>query len=123
MGRVLVVEDDHAICEIMCEALRDSGHAVECVNNDQEAYERIAGVPTLEGLVLDVNLGKGTTGFDVARFARQVIPDLAVVYVSGEAPQTSFKAFGVPESVFLPKPFSPGELVEAVTKKLCDRAA
>jgi DNA-binding response OmpR family regulator len=61
---------------------------------------------------VDVNLGRGTTGFDVARFARQVIPDLSVIYITGEASAGSFMAFGVPESDYIQKPFAPGELVE-----------
>ncbi len=119
MGNLLVVEDDHAICDVMAEALRDEGFLVECVRADREAYTRIAGLPTIQALVVDVNPGPGTTGFDVARFARQVIPHIAVVYVSGEAAPASHMAFGVPESAFLPKPFTPDELVEAVRSKLC----
>jgi predicted esterase len=32
-------------------------------------------------MIVDVTLGTGTTGFDVARFARQLDPHLAVIYV------------------------------------------
>lgn len=123
MGDVLVVEDDHAICEIICEALRDASLAVDCVTTDIDAYGRITSLPTLLGLVVDVNLGKGTTGYDVARFARQVIPDVRVVYISSEAAPHSFKAFGVPDSVFVQKPITPAELVGAVKRKLSDTQA
>jgi hypothetical protein len=68
-------------------------------------------------VVPDVNLGAGTTGYDVAKFARQMISDV-VVYVSGEVVPASFAAFGVPNSTFIAKPFRPDELVDAVTKKL-----
>ncbi len=118
MAGVLVVEDDHAVGALMCEALVDGGFLVECVGNDHDAYARISSLPTLGALVLDVNLGAGTTGYDVARFARQVIPDIAVIYVSGEVPASSFKAFGAPESTFVQKPFTPADLVAAVTRKL-----
>ena len=119
MGSVLVVEDDHAVREVMCDALRDRGLAVDGVRNDREAYERFAASPSPSVLVIDVNLGRGTTGYDVARYARQVIPDLAVVYVSGEVKPGSFQAFGVPDSEFLEKPFAPDELVAVVMRKLC----
>lgn len=115
MGNVLVVDDDRAVCGIMAEALRDAGFTAECLSADQDAYDRITRSPPLVALVLDVNLGVGTTGFDIARFARQVIPDVAVVYVSGEVASSSVKAFGVPGSAFLEKPITPSELVEAVT--------
>ena len=118
MTHVLVVEDDRAICDLICEALRDRGVYAESVRNDRQAYARITSLPVLDGLVLDVNLGHGTTGYDIARFARQVMPDIAIVYVSGATNEASFKAFGVPESEFLEKPFMPDELADAVTEKL-----
>ena len=116
MQHILVVEDDPAIRELVSETLRDQDFSVECAKTDLDAYKRIPGLPTIEGLVLDINLGRGTTGYDIARFARQVIPDVAVVYVSGEMPPASFNAFGVPHSTFLEKPFTPDELLRAVNR-------
>jgi CheY-like chemotaxis protein len=118
MGCVLVVEDDHAICALISDVLGDAGLETLCVASDRDAYDIIPKLPVVLGLVVDVNLGAGTTGFDVARFARQIIPDLPVVYVSGEAPLASFRAFGVPESDFLEKPFAPGELLEKLQTRL-----
>jgi DNA-binding response OmpR family regulator len=115
MTNVLVVDDDPEIAEFFADALREGGFSVECALRDLDAYRRISSVPTLCGLVLDVNLGTGTTGFDVGRFARQVIPKIAVIYVSGQAPRDSYGAFGVPFSAFLQKPFAASELVDILT--------
>jgi DNA-binding response OmpR family regulator len=111
MGRVLVVEDDHAICALITDILEGAGFQIECVQNDRAAYAIIPTLPMIAALVVDINLGRGTTGFDVARFARQVIPDLPVLYVTGEASQDSLKAFGVPESALVAKPFTAQELL------------
>jgi CheY-like chemotaxis protein len=121
MGNILVVEDDLAVSEVISDVLRGRGFCVECVHNDQQAYARITSLPAPDGLVLDVNLGQGASGYDIARFARQAVPDIAIVYVSGKAPLDSFKAFGVPDSEFLQKPFLPDELVEAVTSLVAPR--
>ena len=118
MGSILVVEDDLAVSDLICDTLRDCGLDVQCVRTQEQAYARITSFPVLDGLVLDVNLGRGATGFDIARFARQVFPDIAVVYVSGNSPPTAFKAFGVPDSEFVEKPFTPDELLDAVTSRL-----
>src|SRR5436190_23216506 len=83
--RVLVVEDDHSICELIDELLETIGLDTICVASDRAAYEMLSAAPQLTALLVDVNLGAGTTGFDVARFARQSIPDLPVIYVSGQA--------------------------------------
>src|ERR1700757_3149658 len=123
MGKVLVVEDDHLICNLIREALQDDGHEVHCARSDRQAYDLITAPPSLDGLVLDVNLGAGTTGYEVARFARQFLPDVAVIYISGEVSPASFKAVGVPNSTFLPKPFTPKEIVEAVAMRLAQAEA
>lgn len=120
MGNILVVEDDLAVGEVICETLQDCGLSVQCVRTEEQAYARITSFPAPDGLVLDVNLGRGATGFDIARFARQVIPDIAVVYVSGHSPSTAFKAFGVPDSEFVEKPFTRDDLALAVTSRLDD---
>jgi CheY-like chemotaxis protein len=67
-------------------------------------------------LVADINLGKGTTGFDVARRARQLNPDIKVIYITGQAAQVG--KFGVEDAEMFPKPFSPVELAERVLRKL-----
>jgi CheY-like chemotaxis protein len=112
--RVLLVDDDRAVCEVISDLLSEIGLQTVCVHTDRQAYDVLPTLPTFSALLVDVNLGSGTTGFDVARFARQVIPDVAVIYVSGQASPKSFRAFGVPDSAFVLKPFRPEELLEAV---------
>lgn len=118
MSRVLVVDDDPHTCELVVDILRHVGLATVCANSDEEAYQIISSPLPLKALVVDVNLGAGTTGFDVARFARQAFPTLPVIYVTGEATHESFLAFGVPDSVFIEKPFDLDELAEAVLKRV-----
>jgi CheY-like chemotaxis protein len=84
------------------------------VESDRGAYAALSGGRGYAGLVVDINLGAGTTGYDVARFARQMRPGIAVLYVSGQASEGSFKAFGVPGSGYVPKPFAPDDLVSAL---------
>ncbi|MFL5295069.1 MAG: response regulator [Phenylobacterium sp.] len=116
--RVLVVEDDQSICELIDELLTSLDLKSICVGSDREAYDILPTLPQFEALLVDVNLGAGTTGFDVARFARQLIPDLPVIYVSGQASTQSFKSFGVPDSAFVAKPFTADELIEAVRSRI-----
>ena len=116
MGRVLVVEDDHAICAFITDVLEEAGVETVCVQTDRAAYAVLATSPTFRALVLDINLGSGTTGYDVGRFARQAIPDLPVIYMSGETSESSFEAFGVSDSEFLAKPFTRAELLSALRK-------
>lgn len=61
-------------------------------------------------LVTDINLGRGTTGFDVARRARQLNADLKVFYIATDAGQISH--FAVNDAEILAKPFSPHALAQ-----------
>jgi len=116
--RVLLVEDDHAICELIADMLEPLGLETVCASSDRAAYELLPTLPTFSALLVDVNLGAGTTGFDVARFARQLIPDVAVIYVTGQASTDSFKAFGVADSGFVAKPFTADQLLETVRSRI-----
>jgi CheY-like chemotaxis protein len=112
--RILVVEDEDGVCAIIGDLLDDAGYDTHCVQSDRAAYSALSGVRTYDALIVDINLGAGTTGFDVARFARQIRPNLAVLYVTGQASPDAFKAFGVPNSGYLPKPFDGADLVLTV---------
>ncbi len=110
--RVLIVEDEHDVCELISDALEAAGFDPICAQNDRQAYAALANSADYAGLIVDINLGAGTTGYDVARFARQSRTWLPVIYVSGQSTPASFAAFGVPRSVFVQKPFRPDDLAE-----------
>lgn len=108
--QILVVDDDGEICELMREGLGDRGYDAVCVAADHEAYSALGGADDFAALIVDVHLGAGTTGYDVARFARRARPGIPVLYISGKSPLASFETFGVTGSMFLAKPFAPGAL-------------
>jgi CheY-like chemotaxis protein len=103
--RVLVVDDDAGLLALICEDLERQGFSCACVRTDREAYRLLASQAAFDAVVIDVNLGLGTTGFDVARRARQVTPRIRVIYMSGEANAQHWMTFGVPSSDYVSKPF------------------
>lgn len=111
---VLVVEDEPHICELIADILDAEGFASVCANRDEEAFEALRSQPAFACLVVDVNLREGMTGYDVARYARTLDPELPVVFVSGEISAASVDANGVPGALFAPKPFTADELVTKV---------
>ena len=120
VGRILVVEDNRDEADIICELLQGLDETPVWVRSDEEAYRALSAAEYLTGLVVDVHLGSGTTGFDVARFARQAKPSLPVMYVSGQVSPASFRAFGVVDSAYLEKPFSVDAFSEAFQKVFQD---
>jgi len=113
MTSVLVVEDENDVLEIVREALERRGLEVRTADSDRSAFSILEAEPrSFDVLVADINLGEGVTGFDIARRARQLQPDLQVVYITGHA--AHLDRFGVPNAVMFPKPFYPDDLAETV---------
>lgn len=113
MEQILLVEDEAFIAEMIQDALEDRGLAVTSAHTDRSAYAILEDeARSFTVLIADINLGLGTTGFDVARRARQLHPDLKVVYISGHAAHLHKQ--GVEGSMMFPKPFYPDDLADQI---------
>ncbi|MBW3559711.1 MAG: response regulator [Proteobacteria bacterium] len=113
--RVLLVEDEPEVCAFLTEELEPSGYELVCVTNDQAAYDLLDREwRTFSAVILDVNLGPGTTGFDVARYARRLNASIAVIFTTGFDAENSVVRYGVNESVFVPKPFTGKDMLIAI---------
>jgi CheY-like chemotaxis protein len=113
--RVLFVEDEFFIREWIAQSLAEQGFAVESVTNAADALSYLMRTP-VDVLVTDINLAGGMDGMALARCARQLWPDLALIYASARAATLKQEA-RVPGSVVLPKPYEPavlGRLLAAV---------
>jgi len=112
---LLLVEDDPFVLMIAQEALEDGGYAVVVAANAIEATaildDRSAEVA---GLVTDVRLGDGPDGWEVARHARELLPLLPVVYMTGDS-AADWPVHGVPNSAMVQKPYAPAQLVTAIS--------
>lgn len=112
---VLYAEDDPAVLDLGVAALEDGGFRVEAVHTGADAIRELEKPDTtIRALVTDIDLPGGATGWDVAKRARELFPDLAVIYVSGGSSH-EWASKGVPGSVMLTKPFALAQLVVAVS--------
>jgi two-component system cell cycle sensor histidine kinase/response regulator CckA len=114
-GVVLLVEDEAPVRAFAARALRLRGYTVIEAETAEDALSTLAD-ETLEVdiFVTDVVM-PGMDGPSWVRKARETRPDTRVVFVSGYAEDV----FGegseeIPNSVFLPKPFSLSDLTETV---------
>lgn len=115
MSRVLVVEDDPDIADLMRRYLQKGGFEVDVRGSGRDALVAIAEhAPDL--LVLDVMLPQ-VSGLDICRQVRAndktaAIPIIMVTARSDEAERIAGLDLGADD--YLAKPFSPGELVARV---------
>lgn len=113
---ILLVEDEPLIGALISEWLAENGAEMRWVPTDTEAYHVLEDDRDhIDVLITDINLRLGTTGFDVARFARKLNDRLPVIYLSGEAIDTgNVPNCSVEGALFLTKPVRPGQLINAV---------
>lgn len=107
--RVLVVEDEPMICEWVAETLIDAGFVVYAVGNAREALNYLASDSELDVLFTDINLPGEMDGSRLAQRARELRPDLTVIYASGRV-QGLDPHLRVPGSTFIPKPYMPSQI-------------
>jgi CheY-like chemotaxis protein len=105
-ARVLLVEDEPLISELVCEAFEEQGFEVQAVHNAGDALQRLASGPPVDVLFTDVNLPGGMDGAALARRARELRPDLPVLYTSGRRAVIE-QMNPVEGSMFVPKPYDP----------------
>ncbi len=111
-GHVLVAEDDNAVRAFVVKALTQNGYTVTDFDN---AFDALQAVDTSVDLLLtDIVMPHGS-GYDLARRARERLPDLPVLYMTG---YIDYASIGVdepaPYAETLRKPFSVRELLTAV---------
>jgi len=103
---VLLVEDEPMVSEIATEALQEQGFEVEAVSTASEALLRLLMGSPFDILFTDVHLPGGMDGAALARRARELRPDLPVVYTSGRQSVIG-KVDPVDGAMFIAKPYDP----------------
>jgi DNA-binding NtrC family response regulator len=116
---VLVAEDEPAIRLVAADTLMEEGFTVLEAANAAEALEIIRLDGTVEVLFTDVHMPGRLDGLDLAHEVLREHPAIGVVMTSGRArPDDSVMPQG---AAFLPKPYRPSVLVEAILSQLdCD---
>jgi CheY-like chemotaxis protein len=115
---VLLVEDEPMIRTMAEEALGEAGYAVCAAVDGDEAVQLLdAAGQRFVGIVTDIRMPGSKSGWDVARHARELRQDIAVIYISGDG-EPDWAALGVPNSVFISKPFAHGQVISALSTLL-----
>jgi CheY-like chemotaxis protein len=123
--RVLLVEDEALIAEIIGEALTDAGHHVHSVANAEDALAHLSGGARVDVLFTDINLPGEMDGAALAECARKTDPTLAVIFASGRWALLE-ELRGRPNAAILQKPYSPAracEAVESLASTRCEDSA
>ncbi|RMN78356.1 PAS protein [Pseudomonas cannabina] len=116
---ILVVDDEPAVRLLIAELLEDLGHVVLQAEKGSDALAILQSKAAIDLLITDVGLPGGMNGRQVADAARDVRPDLKVLFVTGYAENAVLTHDTLePGMHVLPKPFAIAELISRVTELL-----
>jgi len=119
--KVLLVEDEPMLSELLTDALTDKGFAVHAAPDADGALAHLLSGAAVDILFTDIDLGDGMDGAQLARIARELRPRLPIIYASGRRSMGDFRT--VPGSTFLPKPYTLNQVDATIARHLQGRAA
>ena len=108
--RVLVVDDEDMVREIVIWALEDLGFEVVGASSGDQAVDVMDQI-AIDLLLTDIRMPGRLDGWTLAEKARDAIPDLPIIYVSGFSHEPPRMARG---SVFVQKPLRAEALRQAM---------
>jgi DNA-binding response OmpR family regulator len=118
---ILLVEDDPFIQEVLQIELANAGFTIIAAGNGTKAMVELAAADAkrFRAVVTDIRLGRGPDGWELGRRARELVPGMPVVYMSGDSVR-QWASKGVPNSVMIAKPFALAQLITVVSSLITD---
>ncbi|MDP7396546.1 MAG: response regulator [Lentisphaeria bacterium] len=122
-GRVLVMDDEFGIRDVVNSLLEMSGYEVTCVENGEQALDALtAAIDSgwrFDTILMDLQVNKGAGGLEIIGAVRDIDPDINAIVTSGNlvcsAEQdlaTDYQSYGFDNA--LTKPFDFTELLAMV---------
>jgi DNA-binding response OmpR family regulator len=116
--KILIVDDDPNICEILAYNLAHDGYGATCVNSAEEALEKLNAEYNL--ILLDVMMG-GMSGYKMAETLRNSGNQIPIIFLTAKNTENDMlTSFSVGGDDYISKPFSLKEVsarVKAVLKR------
>lgn len=112
---LLLVDDEPLIALQLEDALSEAGFTCILARDGTAAFKEVeADMARFSGVITDVHLGPGPDGWQVAHRARELVPEIPIIYMTG-AGSGEWSANGVPNSILVQKPFVPAQIITAIT--------
>lgn len=123
-SRILVVDDEQDLCEILKFNLETEGYQVETANSAEEALEK--DIASYNLLLLDVMMG-GMSGFQLAKQLKnsEVTAHIPIIFLTArDTENDTVTGFNLGADDYISKPFSTREVmvrVRAVLRRTASR--
>ena len=116
-ARILIVDDEPAICEILSRQLADEGYECGQAHDVDAALSELAGAG-YELMISDIRM-PGRSGLELLDQARQTFPDLAVIMLTAvDDRETAIHTLEAGAYGYVIKPFDRNDLLISVVNAL-----
>lgn len=120
--RILVVDDEEGVREMLLTLLGEEGFEVAAVPDAERAWERLE-AERFDLLLADHYLGEGRTGIELADAARQAWPDLpTIIFTAYGSMDVAVAALRAGAYDFITKPFRTELMTNAIQRALRERS-
>lgn len=117
-GRVLVADDDRAVCSLIADVIAAEGFATTTCHDGDEALAALAEAPEdYAGVIMDLRM-PGTHGEQLLQALAQRHPHLALVVLSGNLPERLRDRSDLPPYRLLQKPCSIEDLRQVLQEDI-----
>ncbi len=105
--RVLVVDDEPAVADVLQAALQRRGHTVAIVATAEQALAALGDL-SFDLVIADKNLPRGKSGLELLADVKKLAPELDLIMMTGDADvESTLAAIRLGVYDFLLKPFGP----------------
>ena len=115
---ILVAEDEEDVRLVVSEALAAAGFMVLNAESGPEALRMLEANPGIDLLFTDIRMPGGMDGFELAHRAKQMRPELRIVYTTGYVKELPWGEHGIGHGPMLRKPYRNRDLVAEVNRTL-----
>jgi DNA-binding NtrC family response regulator len=117
MAKVVIIDDESSILELMSKLCKSVGHTVfSCLTGAEGLAAVRANKPEL--VIVDLRIGD-ISGLDIVKTCTEECPDTAVIMVTGHGSvETAVEAMRLGAFDYLTKPFDLGDLIKTVNQAL-----
>jgi PAS domain S-box-containing protein len=122
-GRILVMDDEEPICQLLGRILEQLGYEVECARNGSEAIEHFQRAKEsgrcFDAVLVDLTIPGGMGGEEVATRLRQIDKSVTLIVSSGYSNtpiMSEFRRHGFDD--VLSKPWTPSQVAEVLGRSL-----
>ncbi len=118
--RILVIDDEEIVLKSCNKILSEKGYNIQITQTGTEGLQKLIS-EDFDVVLVDLKM-PDIDGMEVLKRAIKLHPDIIIIVITGYSTvQTAVEAINLGAYGYIPKPFTPDELVEALQKALNKR--